>query len=275
MTRHVRRTAIISGVLLGVLVLVAVAAPWVAPYPPNAQLDILALKSQAPSLAHPFGTDQASRDVLSRVLHGARVSLLVAGSSVAISVLAGLTFGMTAALAGGVVESVMLRLLDLLQAIPRLLVLVAVSALVTAMPLPALALLIGLTGWFDVARLVRGETAALLTREFVLAARASGVGGTRLLWRHVLPHLLPIITVSATLGIAHTIALESGLSYLGLGVQDPTASWGTIIRDGNGFVDTLWWLTLFPGLATVLAVLVCNALGDALRDLFASEQVPA
>jgi peptide/nickel transport system permease protein len=157
--------------------------------------------------------------------------------------------------------------------IPRLLVLLAVGALWGALSFPALVLLIGLTGWFDTARLVTDELRALRRLEFTIAARAMGVRGPRLLWRHLLPHLLPTLVINASFGVAGTIALEAGLSYLGLGIQAPQASWGTILRDGAGVVQSEWWLSLFPGLATVFAVLSCNALGDALRERFAPNHV--
>lgn len=251
------------------LACIAVLAPLLAPYAYDAQLDIVALKSSAPSAQHWFGTDTISRDVFSRVLFGARVSLLVAAASVSLALIVGTTFGAVAALAGGFWDAVLMRTLDVFLSIPRLLLLLAVSAFWSPMPLVPLVVLIGLTGWFDIARLVRGEVHTLLSRDFVLAARACGVRRPRLLLRHIMPHLISTLTVSATLGVAYTIALEAGLSYLGLGVQEPHASWGSIMRMGAAFVDTQWWMTFFPGLATIIAVLACNALGDALRDLYA------
>ncbi len=262
-------------VLTALLVVVVVAGPLLSPYAPNAQLDIIALRSQAPSLAHPFGTDAASRDVLSRVLDGGRVSLTLAILSVALSLVVATLYGAISSLVGGVVDTTMRRLLDVALSIPRLLVLLAVGALWGALTFPALVLLIGLTGWFDTARLVTDELHALSRQEFTVAARAMGVRGPRLLWRHLLPHLLPTLVINASFGVASTIALEAGLSYLGLGIQAPQASWGTILRDGAGVVQSEWWLSLFPGLATVFAVLACNALGDALRERFAPNHVPS
>lgn len=260
--------------LIALLVSVVVLGPLLSPYAPNAQLDIIALRSQAPSLAHPFGTDAVSRDVFSRVLDGGRVSLALAVLSVSLSLVVATLYGAISTLVGGVVDTTMRRLLDVALSIPRLLVLLAVGALWGALSFPALVLLIGFTGWFDTARLVTDELRALGTREFSVAARAMGVRGPRLLWRHLLPHLLPTLVISASFGVARTIALEAGLSYLGLGIQAPQASWGTILHDGAGVVETEWWLSLFPGLATVFAVLACNALGDALRERFAPDHVP-
>lgn len=269
--RTLRRRAL--WVLL--LVAVALAAPLLVPYDPDRQLDIVALNGRAPTAAHPFGTDTYSRDLLSRVIDGSRVSLALAAAAVTITLLVGTGYGALAAFAGGTVDRIMMRLLDVLLAIPRLLILLAVTALWDRLELSSLILLIGCTGWYDVARLVRAEAVGLLGRDFMLAAQAGGVGRFRMLVRHMMPHLLPVLAVSGTLGVANTIALEAGLSYLGLGVQPPRASWGTIMSDGAGLISTQWWMTVFPGLAVILAVLLCNALGDALRDVFATEQVPA
>lgn len=246
-------------VLIALVVCVVVAGPLLSPYAPNAQLDIITLRSQAPSLAHPFGTDAVSRDVLSRVLDGGRVSLALAILSVSLSLVVGTLYGAISTLAGGVIDTTMRRALDIALSIPRLLVLLAVGALWGALSFPALVLLIGLTGWFATARLVTDELRALGALEFAIAARAMGVRGPRLLWRHLMPHLLPTLVITASFGVAGTIALEAGLSYLGLGIQAPQASWGTILRDGAGVAQSEWWLSLFPGLATVFAVLACNA----------------
>lgn len=270
-----KRPLQVSLLLVALIALVAIAAPLVAPHPPEIPLDLHALKSKAPSLAHLFGTDSYSRDVFSRVVYGTRVSLAVAALAMLSALLLGTGYGAFAAVSGGRVDALLMRGLDVLLSIPRILILLAIGAFWGPQPIYVLGLVLGCTGWFDVARLVRGETHALLTRDWVLAATASGVRRRRLLVRHVLPHLLPVLTVSATLGVAHTIALEAGLSFLGLGVQPPTASWGSIMNDGRAVIDTQWWITVFPGLATVLSVIACNALGDALRDEFASGQVPA
>lgn len=262
-----------SVILLGLLAIAAIAAPIVAPYSPVAQPDIIGLKSTPPSLAHPFGTDMSSRDVLSRVIYGARLSLSIAAMSVLVMLLLGTTFGAVSALAGGWVDRVMMRVLDVALSIPRMLVLLAVTAFWAPLPHLAMILVIGCTGWYDVARMVRGEVHSLMRRDFVLAAQAGGVRRRRLLARHLLPHLLPVLAVSATIGVANVIGLETALSYLGLGVRSDTPSWGSIMQEGRSVVDTQWWLTLFPALATILAVLACNALGDALRDIFTTEQV--
>lgn len=259
--------------LLTLLAAVAVAAPLLSPYDPNQPLGLLTLRSQAPSLAHPFGTDSYSRDVLSRVLHGAQVSLAIAIASVLVSISAGIGYGALTSFSSRAVSTLLRRVLDMLLSIPRLLMLLSVAALTGRLSLGGLILLIGLTGWFATARQVADELDALQSHEFAVAARASGVRPARLALRHLLPHLLPLLVVNGTFAVASTIGLEAGLSFLGLGVQPPTASWGTIIHDGVGVMDTEWWLTVFPGLATLLAVLACNVAGDALRDRFAPHHV--
>ncbi len=258
---------------IALLIAAVVAGPFFSPYTPNAQLDIIALRSQPPSLAHPFGTDAMSRDVLSRVLDGGRVSLSLAILSVSLSVVVATLYGAISTMVGGVVDTTMRRLLDVALSIPRLLVLLAICALWGALSFPVLILLIGLTGWFDTARLVTDDLRTLRTQEFSTAAVAQGVRGPRLLWRHLLPHVLPTLVINASFGVANTIALEAGLSFLGLGIQAPQASWGTILHDGSGVEQSAWWLSVFPGLAAIFAVLACNTLGDALRERFASNHV--
>lgn len=258
-----------------VLVLIAVLAPVLSPYPPGQPKNYDDLLYLSPSASHPFGTDGLGRDVLARVIYGSRVSLSLAFASVSLALILGTCYGAVAGMVGGVVDRVLMRGLDVALSIPRLLLLLAVTAFWNALPIYALILLLGTTGWFDVARLVRGEIQALVKRDFIVAARATGVGRLRLLSRHLLPHLVPLLIVSATLNVAGTIALEAGLSYLGLGVQPPHPSWGTILNDGSGLIDSQWWLTLFPGLAIIAAVLACHTLGDALRERFSLDQVPA
>lgn len=257
------------GLVIG-LVAAAILLPLMAPYDPNGSLDLLQLKSQPPSWAHPFGTDPYSRDVLSRVLHGTRVSVSFALVAVTITIVLGTGYGALMAFAPPLVAVVLRRVLDLLFAVPRMLVLLAVAGVAGPLGIPTLVMLTGGTGWYACARLVHDELAALRTREFTLAARAAGVPVTRLVLRHLLPHVGPTLLTLSTLSIAATISLEAGLSFLGLGIQPPTASWGNIIRDGAGLVQTQWWLTVFPSLAMLLPVLACNAVGDALRDRFAS-----
>ena len=267
------RTRIAIVVLL-IVALSAVFAPLLAPYDPTAQLDIVRLPSQPPSLAHPLGTDPYSRDVLSRLLYGGRISLAVGLGAVLLAMSFGIAIGAVAGFIGGAVDAVLMRFVDAALSIPRLLVLILVASLWGSLGLVPLTLLMAGTGWFSVSRLVRAETLALREREFIVAARALGASPFRILVRHVLPNVAAPALVSATLGIANVILLEAGLSYLGIGVRPPTASWGAIIQDGAEQVSDLWWLTLFPGLAILVTVFACNALGDALRDAFDPRQLP-
>lgn len=251
--------------ILGALVLVALLAPLIAPYDPGAQPDIVGLKDLAPSLAHPFGTDPFSRDVLSRAIYGARVSLSVAALATLVTVAFGTAYGAIAGYAGGAVDTVLMRIVDALFAIPRILLLIVVVALWRNLPLPLLVTVLGLTGWFGLSRLVRAQVLALRHQEYVVAAESLGASGARILIRHILPNVLPMVIVAAALGVGQVIVLEAGLSYLGLGVQPPNASWGSIIQDGADQVGTLWWISLFPGLLIVITAIAFNSLGDALR----------
>jgi peptide/nickel transport system permease protein len=262
-----------AAVVLLLVVAGAVLAPVVAPYDPASQLDIVRLKSQAPSWAHPLGTDPFSRDVLSRLLWGSRISLAVAFIAVTLSMTIGVAVGAIAGYAGGAVDAVLMRLVDTALSVPRLLVLIAVVALWNDVGIAALTLLMAGTGWFTVSRLTRAETLVVREREFVVAARMLGASPWRILTRHVLPNVVGPGFVAATLGVANVILLEAGLSYLGIGVRAPAASWGGIIQDGAERVADLWWLTLFPGLAILITVFACNALGDALRDALDPRQL--
>ena len=261
-------------VVLAAVALAALLAPLLAPYDPAAQLDIVRLQGLPPSWAHPLGTDQFSRDLLSRMLYGARVSLSIAVVAVALSMTAGVLVGATAGYAGGATDAVLMRLVDAALSIPRLLLLLVVIALWNDVGVVALTLLIAGVSWFAVSRLVRAETLAVRELDFVVAARALGTPPWRILLRHVLPNVVGPGIVAATLAIGNVILLEAGLSYLGIGVRPPIASWGSIVQDGAERVSDLWWLTVFPGLAILITVFACNALGDALRDALDPRQLP-
>lgn len=270
-----RRSARAALMLLGVLALLAAAAQLVAPYDPAAQPDIVALKGQPPSPAHPFGTDQFSRDVLSRVIHGGQVSLAIAVLAVALSATIGTAYGAVAGFYGGWLDAVMMRVLDALLSIPRVLLLIAAAIIWSPLGLPAFVVLLGTTGWFAVSRLVRAEVLSVVARDYIVGARALGASDLRLLLTHVLPNVIAPVVVAATLGVGNVIVLEAGLSYLGVGVRPPHASWGNIIRDASGAdVAQIWWMSFFPGLAIVGTVFACNVLGDALRDALDPRQLP-
>jgi peptide/nickel transport system permease protein len=240
----------------------------------NRQPDIVGLKNAPPSFSHLFGTDQFSRDVLARVLVGAAISLSIGALSVLFSTLVGTSYGMIAGYTGGRTEVIMMRALDGLMSIPRVLLLVAVLT-VWRPGLPGLIFLIGATGWFTVARLVRAEVLTIRDSDFVVAARALGASSRATILRHLLPNVAAPVIVSATLGVGNVILLEAGLSYLGIGAQKPTPSWGSIFLDGVDYGLAAWWVLLFPGLAIVATVVSFNVLGDALRDVLDPRQLHA
>jgi peptide/nickel transport system permease protein len=262
-----KRSAVAATALLFAVVIPCAGAPLFAPYDPIAiDSDFVALRSQPPSAAHPFGTDPSSRDVLSRVLYGGRLSLSIALVATLVSITFGTAYGAVAGFAGGIVESVMMRILDALLSIPRLLLLIAIFAAWQHLPKKSFVVFVGLTGWYGLSRIVRGQVLAIKGEEFVIAARALGAGGARILVRHVLPNILTPVIVAAALGVGRVILLEAGLSYLGVGLPVPDPSWGNIIQEGSGDFIQLWWMFLFPGMAIILTVMAFNVLGDALRE---------
>ena len=263
--RESGRAAVVA---LAVISLVALAGPFLLA-DPAAQPDIVS-GAQPPGAAHPFGTDQLSRDVLSRVVSGARVSLAVAALAVLVSMTIGAAVGLTAGYVGGGVDALLMRLVDAGLAIPRLFILLLLLAVWERIPLPALILILGTTGWFGASRLVRGEVIRLRHEPFVSGAEALGAGRRRVMFRHLLPNTAGPLLVAATLGVGEVILLEAGLSFLGLGIQPPTPSWGAMILDAKPVLVTAPWTSLFPGLAIVMTVLAVNLLGDALSDAFDS-----
>ncbi|MGQ0641985.1 MAG: ABC transporter permease [Gemmatimonadaceae bacterium] len=253
--------------LLIALALIALFAPWLAPHDPATQLDIIALKNNAPSAAHPLGTDPYSRDVLSRMIFGTRVSLSIALLAMLLSTFIGTVYGLTAALGGRITDAVLMRCVDALMGIPRILMLLAVVALWGRLSVAALIVVIGLSGWFNSARLVRTQVLALRERDFVSAARGLGARTSGIAVRHLLPHVASPVLVAATFGVGAALVIEAGLSFLGFGVAEPQASWGSIIRDGREFLVSAWWLTAVPGAALVVTVLAVNVVADRLRDI--------
>jgi peptide/nickel transport system permease protein len=246
-------------------VTIAVAAPLVAPYPPNVQIDV-DHPDQAPSAQNPLGTDPLSRDVWSRLAYGARVSLGIGALAMVVAVTVGAAVGAVAGYFRGWVDTALMRLVDVALAMPRIFVFLMAVALWEHLPLWLLVLLIGLTGWFATSRLVRAEVLSLREREYVAAARALGAGSGRIIFRHVLPNASAPIIVSAALGIGNVMLLEAGLSFLGFGVPSPAPSWGNMIADGMYKMAVAPWSATFPGVAISLVVMGLNAIGDALRD---------
>ena len=257
--------AMMGLVLLIVLAGLALAAPWIAPFDP-AQTDLASRRLLSPSMAHWMGTDDLGRDLWSRVLFGARISLLIGFLSVVIAITLGTAIGAVAGYAGGWVDAVLMRIVDLFLSIPRLILLLTVVAVFPRATIGLIVAVLGLTGWMGVSRLVRGQVLAVREREYVTAARALGYRPVRILARHILPNVMTPVIVAATLGIGNAILAEAALSYLGFGVQPPTPSWGSIIQSGGDRMLDAWWITAFPGIAIVLTVMAFNLVGDGLRD---------
>lgn len=250
-----------------IIVLLAVAAavlsPAVSPYDPSAQ--ILPLRLAGPMAGHPFGLDELGRDILSRILAGARISLLVGLAVVSVSAGVGAIAGAVAGYVGGFVDTAVSRVIDVLMAFPGILLAIALVA-VLGPSLVNVVLALSAIGWVGYARLVRGQVLRAREFEFVQAARALGAGTTRILVTHLLPAALPALVVQATLGMAGAILAEASLSFLGLGVQPPTPSWGTMLNGGRAHLIDAPHLTVFPGLSIAMLVLGFNFLGDGLRD---------
>jgi peptide/nickel transport system permease protein len=266
------RSARWSLAVIGLLVFAAIIGPAVRGIGCNEQLDIELLKNAPPSWRFPLGTDAFSRDLLVRVLCGARISLSVGALAALIATTLGAVYGLTAGYLGGRADAVMMRLLDAFMSIPRVLLLIALLT-IRHHTIVGVIVLIGITGWFAVSRLVRAEVMVLRDSDFITAARALGVPTPRILWRHLLPNVAAPVIVSTTLGVGNVIALEAGLSFLGIGAPPPTASWGAIFTEGFDPFSGAWWVPLFPGLAIVLTVLAFNVLGDALRDVLDPRQL--
>jgi peptide/nickel transport system permease protein len=254
----------IGALILLIVAITAVVGPWLLP-DPLAQPDILA-GSIPPGLGHPFGTDQLNRDVLARVVSGARVSLAVALLAVALSMTVGAAIGLIAGYLGGIADAALMRLVDGALAIPRLFILLLVLAVWERVPVLALVLLIGATGWFSTSRIVRAEVLKLREETYVQAAAALGARRRRIIFRHLLPNVTGPLLVTATLAVGDVILLEAGLSFLGLGIQPPRPSWGGMILDAKEVLVSAPWAGIFPGLAIVLTVLSANLFGDALRE---------
>lgn len=259
------RLATVGAGVVAILYLVALLTPLLAPADPVAQGDLLAERLLGPSGRHFLGTDQFARDVLSRLLYGARISLFIGLLAVSIAVSIGTLVGAISGFVGGMVDSLVMRVVDVFIAFPGLVLLIVVVALFEP-SFWVIVLVLGLTQWPQMARIVRGEVLAMREREFILAGRALGFSRTRLIVRHVTPNILAPVIVVATLGIGDTIVLEATLSFLGLGVQAPIPSWGAMVADGRSHLMGAWWLSTLPGLAIVVTVLAFNLAGDGLRD---------
>jgi len=265
-----RRTALFGLIVVAIVVVTALAAPLLSPFDPIEQ-DLGDLRLKAPGFRdgsgrmHPLGTDHLGRDLLARIIYGARPALLVGFAAVAISGLIGMAAGLTSGYFGGRMDDVLMRLADIQLAFPFILLAIAVIG-VLGPSLQTIIIVIGVSSWVVYARIVRGAVLTLREREFVQAALALGGGDGRVLLRHILPNVFTPWLVVATLDMARVIVIESALSFLGLGVQPPTPTWGGMLADGRVYISTAWWLATFPGLAILITVLGINLFGDGLRD---------
>ncbi len=268
--RRTARLAMAGFAFVLLLGAVAMAAPWLAPHDPTRQS--LRDRLAAPTLEAPdgrarlLGTDHLGRDVLSRVIYGARVSLVVGLSAVVVGGALGATLGIAAGFRGGFADSVIMTLADAQLAFPFILLAIGIIA-VLGPSFPTLIVVIGLSGWVSYARILRSQVLVLRSREFVDAIHALGGSVARVIARHILPNVLSSLVVIATLELARAIVLEATLSFLGLGIQPPTPSWGGMIHEGREYLDTAWWISTFPGAVLMLASLVVSRTGDWLRDL--------
>ncbi len=242
---------------------IALLAPVISPYEPT-KINVYNVLSP-PSSAHPFGTDELGRDLFSRIIWGSRASLKVGFIAVGIAITIGIFIGAIAGYYGGKADAILMRFVDIMLSFPTFFLILAVIAIVEP-SISTIMIVIGLTGWMDVSRLVRAEFLTLKERDFVSAARAIGASDRRLIFRHIMPNALSPVFVAATFGIAGAILVESGLSFLGLGVQPPEPSWGNILTSGKDNITVAWWLSFFPGIAILITVLSYNLVGEGLRD---------
>jgi peptide/nickel transport system permease protein len=262
------RLAVLGLILSAAFITLAVVGPFVAPHDPIKQFEsgLSEVGAPLPPNAHfLLGTDQLGRDVESRLIYGLRVSLVIGILANGLAILIGVVVGGLAGYAGGVVETVLMRLTDVMMAFPLILLLIALAVILQP-SITTIIVVIAIGGWTGTARLVRGQVLSIKERDFIVAARAVGVAHWGVLRRHILPHLVPQIIVWYTLGIAPTILLESALSYLGVGVQPPQPSWGNMIAEGQVVMEYAPWLILFPCAVLILAVVAFNLMGDGLRD---------
>ena len=266
------RAAQLALLVLTVTLVATIAGPWLSPY---GEREIrLTMELQRPSWPHLFGTDAYGRDVFTRTLYGGRVSLAVALLATSVAATLGTAVGLAAGYAGDRLDALLMRGVDTMLALPRLLLLIGILAVWPSLPTPVFVVVLGATAWFPLSRMVRARVRAERERDYVQAARALGAGHARLMLRHLLPAAAGTVLVAATLLAGQVIVLEAGLGFLGLGVQPPAASWGNIAADGYAVVSSAWWVALCPGLAIAVTVTALNLLGDVLRDAVDPRQLP-
>jgi len=259
------KLALFGMLIVGVLTLMAIFAPIIAPFNPNdINVEDVLL---SPSSMHIFGTDHLGRDLFSRIIFGARISLSIGFVAVGISVLIGLIIGSAAGYYGSKIDTVLMRFLDIMLCFPSFFLILAVIAVLEPNIINIM-IVIGITSWMGVARLIRAEILSLKEREFILASKAIGASDLRIIACHLIPNAIAPVLVSAVLGVAAAVLLESSLSFLGLGVQPPTPSWGNILMEGKASLGVCWWLMFFPGFFILITVLGYNLLGEGLREYF-------
>lgn len=257
------RLAVAGSAIVVLLFVVSLLAPWIAPFDPTA-IDLKNIL-QPPSSKHWFGTDQLGRDVMSRMIWGSQISLKVGFVSTGIAILIGAILGSVAGYYGRWVDAVIMRFVDIMLCFPTFFLILAVIAFLEP-SIWNIMIIIGVTGWMGITRLVRADFISLKERDFVQAARVIGASDARIIFIHVLPNCMASVLVAATLGVAGAILTESALSFLGIGVQPPTPSWGNMLIAGKQTLGTAWWLSVFPGLAILVTVLGYNLLGEGIRD---------
>lgn len=258
------KLAVLGLVVFSLLVLMAIFAPVLAPYDP-VEIDIFAPVHQAPSSEHLLGTDELGRDVLSRLLYGSRVTLLVGVSSMIFAVIIGSVIGALGGYYGGVLDNVLMRMTDVFLSFPAIILLIIMAAYFNT-SIFGMIVIIGITSWMSVARLVRGEFLSLKEKEFVKASTALGAKDFRTIFRHMLPNAMAPLIVAATLRVGYSILFESALSYLGIGIQPPTPTWGNMLSNAQNDIFQAPWLAIWPGVMIFLTVLTINFIGDGLRD---------
>ncbi|MBI5026080.1 MAG: ABC transporter permease [Nitrospirae bacterium] len=257
------KLAVAGGMVVLILFIISIFASLISPYDPN----IIDKKHvlEPPSLSHPFGTDDLGRDIMSRVIWGSRISLSVGFVAIGIATIIGIILGAISGYYSGWLDRISMRFVDIMLSIPTFFLILAVIAFLGP-SIWNIMVIIGLTSWMGVARLVRAEVLTLKEREFVLAAKGLGVRDMRIIFRHIMPNSLAPVIVSFILGVASAILVESALSFLGIGVQPPTPSWGNILTSGKDNIEVAWWLSVFPGLAILITVLSYNIVGEGIRD---------
>jgi len=258
------RPAMAGALVLALLAILCAAAPLVSPYDPD-KTALLSLY-ESPSLTHPFGTDDLGRDLATRILYGGRVSLAIGLLAVTVAITVGTLIGVTAGYYGKWVDGVLMRFVDMMYSFPRLFLLILFGVFFKGMTVPVIVLVLGLLSWMTTSRLVRASFLSLKQREFVEAARCVGARDRRIIFRHILPNSVAPIIVAGTLGVGAAIIAESTLSFLGLGIQPPTPSWGNMLNHATTDMGKAPWIAIFPGLFIFLAVVSINFIGDGLRD---------